>query len=120
MRKPSAPAVANDVGTGWNEQPNQGPTKSGVYQTRSDRNQIWFKYFDANYSLWYMSWAELKENPARDTARLSGPEVARHVVAWAHCSKHDAKLQAIERIRRRPDIGQSLWFRAPSKGCRCQ
>ncbi len=94
-------APANDAGIHWNEQPQDSPMTSGVYQTRNDRNQTWFKYFDANYALWYMSWAELKENAARNTARIGDSDVARQVVAWAHCSQSGVTAHAIERIKRR-------------------
>ncbi len=87
-------AMNNTAGMHWNETPVQSPASSGVYQTRNDKNQIWSKYFDANYGLWYMSWAELKENAVSHSARISASDMARHVVAWAHCSKHRGSLQA--------------------------
>lgn len=101
MSKQSTSAPVDYAGIRWNEQPNDSPAKSGVYQTRNDRNETWFKYFDANYSLWYMSWAELKNNMTRDTARISHSDLPRHVVAWAPCSKNGVKAHAVERIRRR-------------------
>lgn len=94
---PSA-LMNNNADTNWNETPEQRPATSGVYQTRNDRHQIWSKYFDANYGLWYMSWAELKENAASPTSRISGPDVARHVVTWAHCGagigRHRGRVHA--------------------------
>lgn len=96
MRQLSNSAIANYGDVHWNEQLMESPAKSGVYQTRNDRNQTWFKYFDANYGLWYMSCAELKENAARNTARISAPDIARQVVAWARCSKKGGAAFAVE------------------------
>lgn len=107
MTDRSTSAPANSAGICWNELPYEDPTTSGVYQTRNDRNQVWFKYFDAMYSIWYMSWAEMKNNPTRDTAKLRIPDIAVHVLAWARASKHDAKTQARDRIRRRLERLQS-------------
>ena len=68
----------------WNAAPQGSPANSGVYLTRDDRNQTWFKYFDAYWGQWYMSCAELKSNTARNTARVSQSDLLSHVVAWAH------------------------------------
>ena len=68
----------------WYAAPEGSPANSGVYLTRDDRNQTWFKYFDAYWGQWYMSWAELKSNASRETARVSEADLLSHVVAWAH------------------------------------
>lgn len=59
------------------------PEQSGVYITRDEKNQTWFKYFETNCGEWYMSWAELKANAPRQAAKLCPSDVPMHVVAWA-------------------------------------
>jgi hypothetical protein len=71
----------------WNQDPKTNPEKSGVYLTRNDRDQTWFRYFDANYGHWYKSWAELQTNAAHQTPRISGAELDSEVVAWARRSR---------------------------------
>lgn len=68
----------------WNTAPEGSPAESGVYLTRNHRNQTRFKYFDAYWGQWYMSWAELKSNKHRESARVSEVDLLSHVVAWAH------------------------------------
>ncbi len=82
----SQPSPTRSAGIRWNEAAGIQPAQSGVYLTRNDRDKHWFKFFDANYGLWYMSWAELKDNAPRSVARVSSPEVATQVVSWARCS----------------------------------
>ena len=94
MNHLSPSAQTNNAGIRWNDTAVQSPAKSGLYQTRNERNQTWFKYFDANYGLWYMSWAELQENTTQDGTRISGSEIARHVVSWAQHSKNYENLTA--------------------------
>jgi hypothetical protein len=92
-------ALDNHVGLYWNESQQEWPSESGAYQTRDDRNQVWIKYFDANHGLWYMSWAELKANVGRQTARISGPDLSRHVSAWAHRNKSGGYAYSVTRSR---------------------
>lgn len=86
MRPFSKLALAQSAGIRWNEAAAIQPEQSGVYLTRNERDQHWFKFFDAHYGLWYMSWAELKDNAPRAVARVCGPDIATEVVAWARCS----------------------------------
>lgn len=74
----------------WNPVPTQHPSVSGVYLTRNVGGQTWFKYFEADLGHWYMSWAELKANAPRTTARICGSEVAAQVAAWATCARRSA------------------------------
>jgi len=68
----------------WNPTPGHNPERSGVYLTRNDRDQQWFRYFDARLGDWYASWAEMQSRPPQPTSRLSDAELASEVVAWAH------------------------------------
>lgn len=99
MNNLSNTALVNHVGLHWNETQVERPAKSGAYQTRDDQNQVWIKYFDANYGLWYMSWAELKANMDRETARISGTEISRHVVAWAQRNEKGGYAYAVKQLR---------------------
>lgn len=67
----------------WNPNPERSPAQSGVYLTRNDRNQDWFRYFDARLGHWYMSWAEMQTQVARGSSRISDADMASEVVAWA-------------------------------------
>jgi len=68
----------------WNPTPGDSPERSGIYLTRNDRQQEWFRYFDARLGEWHMSWAELQTRSPQTTSRLSDTEQAAEVVAWAH------------------------------------
>lgn len=68
----------------WNPNPAQSPETSGVYLTRNDRDQEWFRYFDARLGDWYMSWAEMQTRASQHSARIGDAELANEVVAWAH------------------------------------
>jgi hypothetical protein len=91
-------ALVKHVGLHWNETRVERPEKSGAYQTRDDNNQVWIKYFDANYGLWYMSWAEMKANIECHTARISGAELSRHVVAWARRNEQGGYAYAVKQL----------------------
>ncbi len=68
----------------WNTAPGGSPSKSGVYLTKNDKNQSWFKYFDAYWGQWYMSHAELRSSTPQQAARMTASDLLSHVVAWAH------------------------------------
>lgn len=68
----------------WHPTPGDSPERSGIYLTRNDRQQEWFRYFDARLGEWHMSWAELQTRSPQTTSRLSDAEQAAEVVAWAH------------------------------------
>ncbi|TXT38634.1 MAG: hypothetical protein FD135_2737 [Comamonadaceae bacterium] len=68
----------------WNTAPDANPSKSGVYLTQNDRNECWFKYFDAYWGQWYMSHAELRNHSPVQTTRIPASDLLSHVVAWAH------------------------------------
>jgi hypothetical protein len=68
----------------WNTAPGGSPSKSGVYLTKNDRNQSWFKYFDAHWGQWYMSHAESRNSTPVKTSRITTSDLVSHVVAWAH------------------------------------
>ena len=68
----------------WNTAPAANPPKSGVYLTKNDRNESWFKYFDAHWGQWYMSHAELSNSSPVQPALISASDLLSHVVAWAH------------------------------------
>ena len=68
----------------WNPTPGDSPERSGIYLTRNDHSQEWFRYFDARLGEWHMSWAELQTRSPQPTSRLSDAEQAAEVVAWAH------------------------------------
>lgn len=68
----------------WNPHPEQNPPQSGVYLTRNDRNQEWFRYFDARLGDWYRSWAEMQSRASQQgSTRIGDAELASEVVAWA-------------------------------------
>lgn len=92
-------ALVKHVGLHWNENPDEQPAESGSYQTRDDQNQIWIKYFDANYGLWYMSWVELEAKSDCRNARVSGPERTRHVAAWAQRGEDGSYAYALSQTR---------------------
>lgn len=71
----------------WNTAPGGSPSKSGVYLTKNDRNQSWFKYFDAHWGHWYMSHAELRSSSPEQDARINVSDLSSHVVAWAHWTR---------------------------------
>ena len=95
-------ALVGQVGLSWNENPDEQPAQSGAYQTRDDKHQIWIKYFDANYGLWYMSWAELKAHADRQTARICGSDIAKFVTAWVPRNTNGRFTYAVTRIRKKP------------------
>ncbi len=68
----------------WNTAPGDKPLKSGVYLTKNDKDQSWFKYFDAYWGQWHMSHAELRSSSPAQTTRNSASDLLSHVVAWAH------------------------------------
>lgn len=68
----------------WNANPEHHPQRSGVYLTRNDRGQEWFRYFDARLGDWYMSWAETRSRGHDSGARIGHPALASEVTAWAH------------------------------------
>lgn len=83
MNKQATPNLPARSNIQWKEGLENTPAKSGVYLTRNDRNQCWFKYYEATYGEWYMSWAELKESGDHQPARVSYAAIAKHVLAWA-------------------------------------
>jgi glyoxylase-like metal-dependent hydrolase (beta-lactamase superfamily II) len=67
----------------WTPTPGHSPQQSGVYLTRNERDEDWFRYFDARLGDWYRSWAEMKARALRGSTRIDPAETAREVVAWA-------------------------------------
>ena len=67
----------------WHQLDVRKPEKSGIYLTRNDRDQAWFKYYEARYEHWTMSWSEMKANMPRQNATVAGAEIASQVAAWA-------------------------------------
>lgn len=67
----------------WNANPAHHPQRSGVYLTRNEHGQEWFRYFDARLGHWYMSWAETRSRGHDASARLSHAALASEVAAWA-------------------------------------
>jgi hypothetical protein len=68
----------------WTSTPATDPLQSGVYLTRNERDESWFRYFDARLGDWYRSWAEMKGRTLRGSTRIAPAETRREIVAWAH------------------------------------
>lgn len=68
----------------WSPTPEHGPNQSGVYLTRNERNEDWFRYFDAQLGDWHRSWAEMHKRTLRGSTRINSAEAQREIVAWAH------------------------------------
>jgi hypothetical protein len=68
----------------WNPNPTRNPQNSGIYLTRNDRGQEWFRYFDARLGDWYMSWAETQGRGMGGAACIQHADLASEVTAWAH------------------------------------
>jgi hypothetical protein len=68
----------------WNRSDQQKPQESGIYLTRNDKDQAWFKYYESNFEQWTMSWSEFQANMPRQQATVADAELASQVAAWAH------------------------------------
>ena len=76
-------ALLNSPNVQWHTSADAHPSASGVYLTRNNRDQIWFKYFDAYSDEWCMSWGEMKENSACQTAKIHSVDLPLYVTSWA-------------------------------------
>lgn len=82
----------------WFDVLNSTPEESGVYLTRNQRDQFWFKYFDAQCGTWILSWSELKNHAPRADTRIDHPRQASQVIAWANAAGEPQQVQAISTV----------------------
>lgn len=68
----------------WTPDPARSPEQSGIYLTRNQRGQEWFRYFDARLGDWYMSWTEMRDRGEHGSARIHRTALNSEVAAWAH------------------------------------
>lgn len=78
-----SPSVLGIYQLQWTSTPGHEPQQSGVYLTRNEHNEDWFRYFDAQLGDWYRSWAEMKTRALNGSARIPSNETEHEVVAWA-------------------------------------